>query len=226
MDNIDLRLQALEKSNRHYKRIFASLIGAAIIISVFAFTRHEIPDTIQAKNFEVVNNSNQVLLRLTSLEGSGRAILFNKSGQKIIDMLPNNVDGGSFLVYDGKGNLNARITYTEGGGGSLGIYNGSAKQVIRLGNNTQGGGDFYVRGSSGEDRVRITSTETDAGSVVVYNNNNVRALHMSVASNQSGVINIYNSAAQVIGSLGTDDDGSGGLDCWDKKGTKTVKLPQ
>ena len=152
--------------------------------------------------------------------------LLGPEGQKTLDLLPNNVGGGSFLVYDGKGSLNARITYTEGGGGSLGIYNGSAKQVIRLGNNTDGGGDLYVRGSGGDDRVRITSTENDAGSITVYNNKGSKSLHLSVASNQSGVMNVYNSAAQWIGSLGTDDDGNGGLDCWDKKGTKTVKLPQ
>ena len=50
-------------------------------------------------------------------------------------------------------------------------------------------------------------------------------MHLSVASNQSGVANIYNVGATRICSLGTDDDGNGGLDCWNSSSTKTVKLP-
>jgi hypothetical protein len=49
---------------------------------------------------------------------------------------------------------------------------------------------------------------------------------MSAASNQSGVLNVYNSSNTRISSLGTDDDGNGGLDCWNKSGTRTVYLPE
>ena len=134
------------------------------------------------------------MVRLNALDGSGHITTFSPDGQKQLDLLPNNVGGGAFLVYDGKGNLNARISYIEGGGGSLGLYNGSGKQVIRLGNNSAGAGDIYVRSMNGEDRVQITTTEDGAGSISAYNDSNTRILNFSGANNQSGVLNIFNAA--------------------------------
>ncbi len=226
MNTIETRLIALENENRRYRRLLFSLVGIIGLTAIFAFTRTKaVPETLQAKNFEVVNDQSKVLVRLTTLDGSGRVSTFNPSGQKQVDLIPNNAGGGSLLVYDGKGNLNARITYTEGGGGSLGVYNGTGKQVIRLGNNTAGGGDIYIRGSKGDDRVRVTTTEDDAGSLSVFNNTNARILHFSAANNQSGVINVYNAATTRINSLGADSEDNGGLDCWNKGGTKTATIP-
>src|SRR5882757_7548549 len=123
MNTIETRLLALEKSNRLYKCILFIVAAAATVLVTMAFNRNnQVPDTLQAKNFEVVNDQNKVLVKLTSLDGSGRITTYSPGGEKQLDLLPNNIGGGSFLVYDGKGNLNARITYTEGGGGSFGIY--------------------------------------------------------------------------------------------------------
>src|SRR5689334_15875682 len=115
MTTIETRLLALEKSNRLYKRLLLSFVAVTIIGLSMAFKKKQpVQDTIQAKNFEVVNDQNKVLVKLTTLDGSGRITTYNPSGEKQLDLLPNNVGGGSFLVYDGKGSLNARITYTEG----------------------------------------------------------------------------------------------------------------
>src|SRR5258705_7142167 len=133
MTTIETRLMALERSNRLYKRI--SLTGAAIAIIVFimAFNRkQQVEDTIQAKNFEVINDQNKVLVKLTTLDGSGRITTYGPGGEKQLDLLPNNVGGGSFLVFVGKGRLNASITYTVGVCGTFGIYNWSGPYGIRL----------------------------------------------------------------------------------------------
>lgn len=223
--NVESRLLALEKANRRYRQLLTFVIGLLGVFGIMAFRTKEIPDTIQARNFEVVNDQNKVLARIGSLDGSGHISTFAPDGQKQIDLLPNNIGGGALVVYDGKGNMNARISYIEGGGGAFGLYNGNGQQVVRLGSNSAGAGDIYLRSLSGQDRVVITTTEDGAGSISMFNKANGKVVNLSAAGNQSGVLNLFNAEAGRICSLGTDDVGNGGLDCWNNAGTKTLSLP-
>lgn len=101
MNSIELRLQALEKANRRYKQILFSVAVVTATLAFMAFNNKKpAPDLIQAKTFEVVNDQGKVLVRMNTLDGSGRVTTFNPSGEKQLDLLPNKAGGGSFRRRD------------------------------------------------------------------------------------------------------------------------------
>ena len=129
MTTIETRLADLEKANRRYRRIITAIVALASIGMITAFTRNQIQDKVQAKTFEVLDNNNRVLVSMGAGDGGGRVTTYNAQGNKQVDMLPNNAGGGAFIVYDGKGSMNARITYTEGGGAGR---QGAEMALIRI----------------------------------------------------------------------------------------------
>ncbi|MER3499107.1 MAG: hypothetical protein C4308_10980 [Chitinophagaceae bacterium] len=95
MSTIEARLLALEKQNRRYKKIFFGMGAIAVGFGFMAFTNNPVPEKLQAKNFELVDNSNKVLASMTPYNGSGRITTFNAQGQKQLDFRPSDQGGGA-----------------------------------------------------------------------------------------------------------------------------------
>ena len=87
MNTIEMRLQNLEVTNRRYKTIVIVMLGAVLVTTFMAFRSPiAVPDVLQAKKFEVVDDNGNVLVRVSQDAGNGLVKTYNKDGKKLVNI--------------------------------------------------------------------------------------------------------------------------------------------
>jgi hypothetical protein len=116
--DIETRLQALEKSNRRYRLAFLSLV---VVLAAFMLlgSGGQVPDTIQARKFEVLDKNGKILVRLSELDGLGSVTTYTPAGEILVDLVPTKSGAGGIVLYNGKGKQTMVMTDVTGGGGSV-----------------------------------------------------------------------------------------------------------
>ena len=107
------RINGLENQVRTLKRIvygFGCLLVAGVVVS--ATSLQTVPDVIQAKKFEVVNDEGKVIVELRNLIGggvdNGMLVTRNSKGQTLVELTSNMFGHGGVVTRNEKG----EITYT------------------------------------------------------------------------------------------------------------------
>ena len=128
---IDARMAKMESSLRFYRSIFllSTLVIAFLTISAFKDQQPD-PDKLQAKTFEVIDDSGNVLVKLGAYKNAGVITTYTDGGKELVDILKN-VDGnGAVVGFNSSEAIAYRLTGTTSGGGVLDIYNSLGKEVV------------------------------------------------------------------------------------------------
>ena len=106
--NIEQRFAHLERSNRRLRTGLLSLTIAITTVLIVGQVR--VPNVIQAKAFQVVNDKGKKLVGLgTTASGKGTVTTFNGKGQELVG-LGATVDGNGVVVtFDGDGQLTGSL---------------------------------------------------------------------------------------------------------------------
>jgi hypothetical protein len=208
MDTIEIRLQKLETANRRYQRVILLMI--AFFATIFmAFRKHNpVPDVIQAKRFEVVDDNGNVLVMTGQNSGNGVMKTYRSDGKRLLNFSYTTLNEGYFGIEDGAGQEMIRLSSSsEGGGGYIGIYNPSGKRTMSL-CNEYGGGNVYVNNSEGNNRAALQSNSSAGGFLALYNSSGYTALKLTQTSSGNGdiYVNNYNGDERMRLSV----SGSGG----------------
>lgn len=200
MNTIEMRLQKLEATNRRYKTILVLMIATfATIFMAFRSPGSAVPDVIQARRFEVVDYSGNVLVTLNQDDGKGLIKTYNKEGKKLVNITYTTNQEGYFALEDGKGQETMRLSSSnDGGGGYLGVYNPSGKRTITLANDNSGG-NIYVGNSDGNTRATIQCNSSAGGFLGLYNFSGYTAMKLTQTSSGNGdlYVNNYNGDERV-----------------------------
>ncbi|MFT4592782.1 MAG: hypothetical protein ACI9JK_000481 [Phycisphaerales bacterium] len=112
------RIYGLENQVRTLKRIvygFGCLLVAGIVVG--ATSLQTVPDVIQAKKFEVVNDEGKVVASFYANMGGGMLSVSNKDGEVVVGLGSDEVNGGGVLGINNKdGKIVAGIHADENGG--------------------------------------------------------------------------------------------------------------
>jgi hypothetical protein len=193
MDNIEMRLQRLEKSNRRYKNILV-LLTAFFAITIMAFkSRNAIPELLQAKRFEVLDDNGQVLVRLSQDDGKGIIKTFNQEGKKLVNITYTTHNEGFIGLEDGKGHETIRCSSSnDGGGGFIGIFNPSGNRTLTFSNDLSGG-NIYVGNAEGNTRAVIQCNTSAGGFMGLYNQDGYTAVKLTQTSSGNGDLYVNDS---------------------------------
>lgn len=193
MQTLEARLQKLETSNRRYQTIlFLFLASFAIIFMAFK-KQQNIPDVIQAKKFEVVDDNGNVLAILTQSDGNGIIRTLNKDGKKLVNLTYTTNREGYLGIENGNGQEMIRFSSSnDGGGGYIGIYNPAGKKTLTI-NNDKSGGNIYVCNSNGDSRVVMQCNSSAGGFMSLYNSSGYAAVKLSQTSSGHGDLYINNN---------------------------------
>lgn len=201
--NLEARISKMERSLRIYHVILllSTLIIVFFVISSFN-NNQSVPDRLQAKAFEVVDDYGKVLVKVGAYKNAGSITTFTNQGKTLVYILKN-VDGnGTVVGYNSSDYIAYRLTGTNTGSGTLEIQNKLGKPVVNAG-----------------------STLSDGGYVTIYNSSGIQVVTTGQTTEQNGVINIYNRYNNRINSMGGDINQNGVFNGWNNSGTKTVQLP-
>jgi len=199
MNSIEMRLQKLEATNRRYKTILVVIIASFATFFMAFKNPKTIPDVIQARRFEVVDYSGNVLVALSQDDGKGLIKTYNKDGKKLVNITYTSNQEGYLGLEDGKGQETMRFSSSnDGGGGYFAIYNPSGNRTLTL-TNDNSGGNIYVGNSSGNTRAAIQCNNSGGGFMGLYNSSGYTALKLTQTSSGNGdfYVNNYNGDERV-----------------------------
>ncbi len=225
MNQLEQRVTHLEKSLKYYRIFFAAIISTILIIALMSAGKNNVPEVIQAKSFEVVDDNGKKIAELCKEKekGNGRLATYSAStGKMLVDLFTTNGGTGGINTFDSDGDVIFKVTNTSGGGGYMALFNASLKEVAEFGVTTSQGGYINTNDKYGDKIVRMTNTENGGGYLALLNNNlevirfstpyvggrigvsnknNKRVIYIGTQENQEGNITIYDDKEKIIGSL-------------------------
>ena len=116
-------LNELRNQVRTLKRIVYGACGLMLVGGLLAATTlQSVPDVIQAKKFEVVNDDGKVIVELSNLEGggvdNGMLVTRTSEGGRLV-ALGASPGGGVVETQNGKGGTLVRLTSDKDGEGAV-----------------------------------------------------------------------------------------------------------
>ena len=199
MNTIEMRLQKLEATNRRYKMILLIMVASFATLFMAFRSPKTVPDVLQAKRFEVVDYSGNVLVSLTQDDGKGIIKTYNKEGKKLVNITYTTNQEGFLGLEDGKGQETMRFSSSnDGGGGYIGVYNPSGKRTLTFCNDNSGG-NIYLGNSNGDTRATLQCNSSAGGYMALYNSSGYTALKLTQTSSGNGdlYVNNYNGDERV-----------------------------
>jgi hypothetical protein len=141
--NIEQRFAHLERSNRRLRTGLLSLTIAITTVLIVGQAKPEkVPDVIQAKEFQVVNDKGKKLVRMGATEDGkeGMVSTFNGKGQKLVVLGGMKNGEGMVSTYNGKGQVLVELGVTTNGEGMVTTFNDKGQELVDLGVLKDGGG--------------------------------------------------------------------------------------
>ena len=143
-------LDVLKAQVQTLKRIvygFGCLFVAGIALA--ATSMQGVPDVIQAKKFEVVNDEGKVMGHLRTDKLGGGRLVINNRNEKEVASLGEFAFGGGLLVINNKDEKEVASLGQSTAGAVLNIRNNDCQTVARLGESTDGA-VLSIRNKDGE----------------------------------------------------------------------------
>ena len=126
------RIESLESQLRTFKRLFYGF-GCLLVagIALAATTMQQgVPEVIQAKKFQVVNDEGKQLIELMASAEGGFLAISNKDG-KAVAGLAATANGGVLDISNKAGKIIAAL-YASPNGGGLGIGDNSGQVLFEV----------------------------------------------------------------------------------------------
>ena len=225
MNQVEQRVAQLEKNLRTYRIFFGLAITAMIAITFISSTKKQfVPDRIQAKSFQVLDEDGNMIAELGKEKGNGSLITYKSSGKKLVSLFTSEGGAGGINTFDDDGDVLFKVTRTSGGGGYMALFNGDAKEIAELGITTDESGYFKVNDKYGEKLAWITYTESGGGYFALLNNN-IETIRLSTPD-VGGRIGISNRKNNRIAYMGTQDDQDGNLTISNANGSSLGSIPK
>ena len=131
----------LRNQVRTLKRIvygFGCLLVAGVVVS--ATSLQTVPDVIQAKKFEVVNDEGKVVASFYANMGGGMLSFSNKVGKVVAGLGSDEVNGGGVLGINNKDGKRVAGIHADENGGVARVFNNKFTEVAGIRATPDGGG--------------------------------------------------------------------------------------
>ena len=227
---IEERIERLERANRRYRLMF-TLLGALAVcaVGISATQDHDVPDLIQAKAFEVVDDEWNVLVRLRDLGGKGGLATYANTGDILVGMTAGvTVDGkrAGFVSTFCERKTLVRLAVNTSGKGVVETLNGNGKTLVRLGASFDGVGMVTTLNGNGEPLVELGATVDGGGTVSTLNGKGKTFVKLGVSvDGPGGSVTTWNDQGKKLVAIGWDREGDGGtLSVYNKSGESVCTL--
>lgn len=224
MNQLEKRIIRLENSLKIYKIIAGSFLTVCAAVMLMSNNKKtSVPEVIQAKAFEVVDNYGNVILKLNKEDGNGCFTTYNKAGKKLVKLFTSTGGGGAINSFDENGEINFKVTKTIGGGGYMALFNADRNEIVEFGATTNKTGYFNINDRDGKKIAWLTYTDGGGGYFALLNND-IETIRLSTPE-EGGRIGISNKLNNRIAYIGTQEDMDGNLTISNSSGTKLGGIP-
>ena len=216
----------LRNQVRTLKRIvygFGCLLVAGIVVG--ATSLQSVPDVIQAKKFQVVNDKGKVVSAWHYDFAGGMFELMDATGNKIFLTLEclNDI-GGLLRTQNGKGQALVALGVTTDGNGVVATENGKGQTLVELTATTDGEGLVQTENGKGQALVTLSATEGGRGMVTTQNGKGQTLVKLTATTDGEGMVQTENGKGQQLVQLGATEGGAGAVVTQNGKGQTLVSL--
>ncbi len=225
MQQLEQRVMKLERSLKYYRLFFTVIvIGTFSVILMSSGNKYNVPELVQAKTFEVVDNNGKVIAKFGQEKGNGTLTTYSGAGNKLVSLITTEGGAGGINTFDDRGQLTFKVTNTKGGGGYFALYNDQQKEVVEYGVTNASSGYFRVNDRYGDKLAWLTYVE-GGGGYFSLSNNGEETLSLA-ASGGGGRISAYNKKNKRIAYMGSQDSQDGNLTIFNSDGTISGSIPK
>ena len=222
--NFEQRLVTLEKKLHIYR---LSFVGFLIVIAGFmimSFTgRKPVPDLVQAKAFQVVNDDGKVLMEMSKEDGNGQLSTYSATGSRLVSLFTSDGGAGGINTFGKDGKVLFKVTNTSEGGGYLALFNGGGTEIGEMGVTNNESGYLRLNDRNANKMIWLTYTQ-DGGGYLSLSKDGKETIRLSTPM-AGGRLGIYNGAGTRIGYMGAQENGDGNITVWNSAGTKSGGVP-
>jgi len=230
--NIKQRLARVERQNRIFKGLF-TLAGVAVAALIFYGATKPIPDVIQARKFEVVNEAGRAVVRIKSWELGGRILTYPATGKYWPSVELAHSDNGNGLLTilnkDGKELISAGADKVGDGliqARKFQVVNEAGREVVVI-ESWEFGGRIATYPAKGEYRPSVSLSHDGSGHglLSVYDKDGNRKIYLGGNKHgNGGAIFIINEMGAPVVQLHADEYGNGMVGAYNRKGVgRTLK---
>lgn len=153
MQDIEVRLQTLERGLRRWKLVSVALALGLIGLAVVAAGPGDVQELVRCRRFEVVNDKGTVIARIENLPR------------------PRGGDGGWFTCYGNDGSLKLRMGAQVGGDAQLSVMSGTENtdSFVTVNTSPEGGGQITLNGPNQAPYVRLAAPPGQPGAISISN---------------------------------------------------------
>ncbi len=221
------RIASLETQVRTLKRMLFGVFGLLVAGAVLGATSLQtVPDVIQAKKFEVVNQSGLVVGTFQSWEDRGLVSLRDSMKRPTVVIsseLSTGVASGFLTTMNSKGSIVASVGVNEAGNGVVATEDGRGKRLVEVGSDSHGG-RLRINNAKGEDLVSLRCTGSDSGWVAVRRKSTDRIILTGGIDEEGGMLIAYDNKQNPLTVISPTSSG-GTIVTFDSKGNGTSETP-
>jgi len=221
---MEQRIEKLERQCRWYRNLFI-LAGLAVVALVTWGATKPVPEVIQARKFEVVNEEGREVVVIDSWKLGGWITIYPDKGAYLPSIsLGHTDDGGGLLeVYNKNGGRGVQMQGMSefGGGGGLVIVNTTGKPVISAVAYTNGNGTFAVSNKNGTPIFSVI-VDPSGGGMLGVNDKHGEPAFMVLTKPNGGILEISNKDNKRVFIAGAHTDG-GGMEISNKTGETVIR---
>jgi hypothetical protein len=170
IESLENQLRDQQSQVRRQRRWNIALGGVLLLSGCIATTNSQsVPDVIQAKKFEVVNDEGKVIVLMESVFSKGEHYGFvktqNGKGQTLVKLGVTTDGEGVVETQNGKGGTLVALTASDGGG-FVATQNGKGQALVELGSSPMGG-KILVSNTVGKGVLGMGGNPEDGSGVIV-----------------------------------------------------------
>ena len=223
MNQLEMRVAKLEKNLMLYRMFFVLIsLGGLSAVLMSSGKKDAVPDVIQAKSFQVIDDYGTTIATLGKDKGNGSLTTYSSGGKKLVSLITSDGGAGGINTFDNDGDLLFKVTRTAGGGGYMALCNESSKEIVEYGvtdgqsgymrindkygdklawfTYTEGGGGYLALLNNNQETIRFSTPEA-GGRVGISNKRSKRVVYIGTQESLDGNITISTSNGETLGSI-------------------------
>ncbi|MCC7401181.1 MAG: hypothetical protein IT214_06820 [Chitinophagaceae bacterium] len=202
MSTLEQRMGKLEKKLRFYQISIITILLAGGFFIVSGFNKkNQVPDLIQAKGFQVVDDQGRALISLKSYDNAGNIRLYDQNGTALVEIYQNDTGSGSMLTKSKSSKYSCYIGSYNNEAGQIKVYNSNQKDVDEIGSTLSEYGYLGVNNASENNILSVSSTSNGDGVVSVYNRYKNRICILGPDDSGNGLLNVMNNSGQNMNGI-------------------------
>jgi hypothetical protein len=141
MNDLEQRLDRLERSNRRYRFGLAVCLGLLVVLVTAGFATQlpeprpqepEVQDTIKARNIQLIGANDVPIVELSDINGNGAVTTFNREGDILVLLGITTTNHGAVATFDGDGGLLVETGANSEGGGRIRTFDAEGQRTASL----------------------------------------------------------------------------------------------